>query len=104
MKVYIAGPMTGIEDYNYPAFNAADTALSQRDFEVLNPVDNEDYNADTYQGQSWSWYLRLAIRQVTYADGIALLPGWENSKGATLEHRVGTALGLDIRPLAEWLP
>lgn len=28
MIVYIAGPMTGLPDLNYPAFNAAEEALT----------------------------------------------------------------------------
>lgn len=100
--VYIAGPMTGIEDFNYPAFNIATEILRARGLEVLNPADTEQYN-DTGKPQEWTWYIRHAIRLVSHADGIALLPGWEASKGATLEHQIGTALGLDIRPIEEWL-
>jgi hypothetical protein len=100
--IYIAGQMTGLPDFNYPAFNDAALRLRECGWEVLNPVDNDTLGGG--QSQSWEWYLRRAIRQVTQSDAIALLPGWENSKGATLEHHVGSALGLDIRPLAEWLP
>ena len=32
----------------------------------------------------------------THADGIALLPGWRNSKGATAEHAAAVALGLEV--------
>jgi len=33
------------------------------------------------------------------ADAIALLPGWENSKGATAEHATAVALGLSVLKL-----
>jgi len=89
-------------DHNYPAFNAAAEALRTHGIGVLNPADAEKYNR-TDRPQAWDWYMRHAIRMVTRADGLALLPGWEQSKGATLEHQIGTALGLDIRPLKEWL-
>lgn len=100
--VYIAGPMTGIEDFNYPAFNAAQEQLERRGLAILNPADTEAEN-DTGAPQHWSWYMRRALRMVTVSDALCLLPGWENSKGANLEVKVAEALGLDIRPYDEWL-
>lgn len=99
MKVYIAGPMTGVEDFNHPAFNAAAEALTARGFTPLNPVDNDTEG----QKATWGWYMRVALRQVADADAMCLLPGWQSSKGANLEVTIGEALKLDIRPLDEWL-
>jgi hypothetical protein len=36
-------------------------------------------------------------------DGIALLPGWENSQGAVIEQRIGEWLGLTVKTIDEWL-
>lgn len=71
--VYIAGPMSGLPEFNYPAFYDAAARM------------------------------RHALRMVVESDGIALLPGWEDSRGARLERQVADAIGLDVRPLAEWL-
>jgi len=46
--------------------------------------------------------MRHAIAMVAQADGLAMLPGWENSKGARLEHNIGVALKLDIHPVWWW--
>lgn len=100
--VYIAGPMSGLPDYNYPAFNTAAAWLRVEGHEPLNPVDTEALNV-TGETRSWDWYMRHALGMVIRADGIALLPGWETSKGATLEHFVALQLGMDIRPLKGWL-
>lgn len=100
--VYIAGPMSGLPDYNYPAFNTAAEWLRVEGHEPLNPADTEVLN-DTGEIRSWDWYMRHALGMVIRADGIALLPGWETSKGATLEHLVALQLGMDIRPLKGWL-
>ncbi len=40
--------------------------------------------------------MRMSIRQLVTCDSIALLPGWEKSKGATLEHHIAERLGLEI--------
>lgn len=100
--VYVAGPMTGIVDFNYPAFNSAAIELSRRGLEVLNPVDSEQHN-HTGKPQTWEWYMRRALTMVLEANSICLLPGWQDSRGARLEVTVAEALGLDIRPLDEWL-
>lgn len=101
--VYIAGPMTGIPEFNYPAFNAAEGELIVKGHWALNPTHAEDFNPTPGKAQTWEWYMRHALKLVADAEGIALLPGWQESRGAQLEVQVGTALGLDIRPLSDWL-
>lgn len=103
MKVYIAGPMSGLPEFNYPAFNAAEGRLLVAGHYPLNPARSEEHNT-TGKPQAWDWYMRHALRMVADADGVALLPGWEDSRGAKLEHVVATALVLDIRPLRDWIP
>lgn len=102
MKIYIAGPMTGLPDFNYPAFNAAQGRLEALGFDVLNPTLGEPAPpAD--DPKPWDWYMRRALGQVITADAVALLPYWEQSRGARLEHAVAWGLGLPIRPLLQWL-
>jgi nucleoside 2-deoxyribosyltransferase len=101
--IYVAGPMTGLPEFNYPAFEAAEKALAERGHLVLNPVHADKHNPTPGTSQAWDWYMRHCIRMVLEADGVALLPGWETSRGATLEHTIATALDLDIRPLDAWL-
>lgn len=88
-KVYIAGPMTGRPDFNYPAFHAAAAALRATGWEVENPAEN--------LGQaSYGDYLRAGVRQLIDCTAIVMLPGWRESKGAQLEHSIALALGLQI--------
>jgi hypothetical protein len=95
--------MTGLPEYNYPAFRAAEKALREAGYGVLNPVDAEDLNPTPGRPQEWHWYMRHALRMVLASDGIALLPGWENSRGATLEVQVAKALTLPLADVSEWL-
>lgn len=101
--VYVAGPMTGLPQFNYPAFRTAAEQLRDAGYDVRNPVDCEDHNPTPGTPQAWDWYMRHALRMVLDSHGIALLPGWENSRGATLERNVALALGMDVLPLADWL-
>lgn len=98
MILYLAGPMTGHDDWNYPKFHDAAAALRELGYVVLNPAETEGDPA-----KPWAWWLRRALRQVTEADGLALLAGWGASRGALLEVQVAGALGMEIAPVHEWL-
>jgi len=101
MILYVAGPMTGLPEFNYPAFNAAADELRAKGHYVRNPADIEALNT-TGALKEWRWYMRHAITMVAGAEGLAMLPGWENSRGARLEHAIGVALELDIHPVWWW--
>lgn len=101
--LYIAGPMTGLPEFNYPAFNAAARDLRGRGYVALNPTLDRKSPAEDPPGMTWVDYMRAALVMVTKADGIALLPGWEQSRGARLEVDVARALGMQVRPVDFWL-
>lgn len=103
MELYIAGPMTGLPDYNYPAFNQAERDLRAAGIIPLNPTNGNASPDEDDPGLKWEDYLRLALAMVVKADGIAVLPGWEDSRGARLEVYVAEALGMPVRPVDEWL-
>ena len=88
-RVYIAGPMTGYAELNFPAFHAAAAALRAAGLEVINPA---EINVDPSMG--WSACMRADIAQLVTCNRIHLLPGWSKSKGASLEHHIASALGL----------
>lgn len=88
-RVYIAGPMTGYAELNFPAFRTEAAALRSVGLEVINPA---EINVDPSAG--WSACMRADIAQLVTCDRIHLLPGWSRSKGASLEHHIGRALGL----------
>lgn len=88
-RIYIAGPMSGIEAMNYPAFNAEATRLRALGFEVENPAENPDQD-------SWEAYMRVALRQMLTCDTVAMLPGWIDSRGANLELNVAQKVGLTV--------
>lgn len=90
MKIYIAGPMTGRKDWNFPAFNKAQEELEIMGYEVENPASH-----GCGLEHPWEFYLKMALTQMLTCDGIALLDGWSTSKGARLEVKTGMAVGID---------
>lgn len=101
--LYIAGPMSSLPDFNYPAFNTAATMLRGFGYDVLNPVDAEKDNPTPGTPQAWDWYMRRALKMVLRADALAMLPGSQNSKGARLERLVAESLGMECLPLEDWV-
>jgi hypothetical protein len=90
-KIYIAGPMTGLPDLNFPAFHAEAAWLRAMGNEVINPAEiNPDHT------KKWEDCMRADIAQLVTCDGIHLLEDWEHSRGATLEHHIARALGMAI--------
>ena len=90
-KIYLAGPMTGLPDLNYPAFHWAAAQLRALGHEVLNPAENPVPPCGSWQG-----YMRLALAQLVQCECIALLPGWAESKGALIERKLAQVLGMHI--------
>jgi hypothetical protein len=91
MKIYIAGPMTGMTELNFPAFFAAASALRSMGMEVINPA---ELNPDP--STPWIQCMRRDIAALMTCDQIYLMQGWEKSKGATLEHHIASQLNFDL--------
>ncbi|WP_236085229.1 DUF4406 domain-containing protein [Pseudomonas aeruginosa] len=88
-RIYVAGPMTGYKDFNFPAFNAQAEALRGLGYHVENPAEH-----GIVEGAEWQDYLRYDIGRLSTCEAIFLLPGWSKSKGAALEVHIAKALGM----------
>lgn len=112
MKVYVAGPMTGIPGFNVPAFDAAAAQLRAQGLEVVSPAELDGpearaiimasatgSHADLPPRESWGFYLSRDVRLLA-DDGIEavyVLPGWEKSAGARFETFAASAiLGMPV--------
>ena len=96
--LYVAGPMTWLPDFNFPAFRAAEEELRSCGFDVRSPTDCDGGSQD----KSWDFYMRLALRMLLECEGVAVLPGWENSRGARIEVSLADALGMPVRVVDAW--
>ena len=107
MKIYIAGPMSNIPRYNFPAF--ADAAARWREIghdvitppEITNALWRERYGRDydpVTDRAEWGdpvtcELFKRDLAAVCDVDAIALLPGWHQSRGAKMEITIARALG-----------
>ena len=113
MKIYLAGPMRGIPEFNFPEFHRAAAWLRRFGHEVFNPAeaDNERRGVDISKGNvtgdesiasaQHDFDLREALGKdlawiCAHAEAVALLPGWKRSKGASAEMQTARALGLKL--------
>lgn len=111
MRVYLAGPMTGIPQFNFPAFDAAEADLTARGYEVVPPADLHDPEvraaalasetgnlADLPRHLTWGQFLANDVRMIADdgIEGIVCLPGWDTSRGARLETYVARLCGLPV--------
>jgi nucleoside 2-deoxyribosyltransferase len=88
-KIYIAGPMTGYENYNRDSFNSAAKCCNDNNAVPLNPATLPD---GLTQGQ----YMDICFAMIRAADAIYLLKGYEESKGAMAELAYAEKLELEI--------
>ena len=79
MKIYIAGPMTGLPDCNRPAFFKAEKILKKSGHTVLNPANNPE-------GLTHDEYMHICRAMIDVSEMVVFLPGWEESKGARIEY------------------
>lgn len=89
MKIYIAGPMTGLPLFNRPTFHDAESILVSDGHVVLNP-------AVLPGGLEQREYMDICCAMIRCADAVFMLRGWERSEGAAAEHALAKKIGLQI--------
>lgn len=99
MVIYIGGPMRGIANYNFPAFDVARDRLQALGHTVISPADLD--RQDGIHENSVAPNIRQCILRDLYAiadraEAIALLPGWQNSRGVAVEVAFAKLLALRI--------
>lgn len=116
MKLYTAGPMTGIPQFNYPAFIKAAEDLRALGHEVISPAELDDpadraaalaspnglmSEFNSASSQTWGDFLARDVKLLADdgIEAIVVLPGWKQSRGARLETFVAYMCGLPIYDL-----
>ena len=110
-RVYLAGKMRGVKDFNFPAFHAAAADLRRAGYDVFNPAEHDEgkhgkgfqrsETGDLNDIAHTAFNLRQTLKEdlswiADNADYIAVLPGWEESKGASAEVALARAIGIEV--------
>lgn len=97
-SIYLSGPMTGIPHYNYPYFQHVWLAITDTGATCLSPhhVDGGDQVGENTAPQPYGYYFRKALRMMLVCEKIVMLPGWEDSKGATMELAAARLCGMKV--------
>ena len=105
-SIYIAGPMSGHADWNYPAFFDAEEILKWCGYTPVNPARlnlDAGYTIEKLHqlsSEQFQLFTEGAIKRdleaVLECDAVVLLPGWEDSKGARAEKAVAEWAGKEI--------
>jgi hypothetical protein len=104
-SIYVAGPMSGYPEFNFPAFFAAEDKLTKEGWKVFNPAAKDDESSldktavktgdaalaikkgfDFREAYMWD------LDKVVNGDGIFMLKGWEQSPGARGEHAAAVVM------------
>lgn len=104
--LYVAGPMTGRPNHNKAAFDLAAAELRAAGYVVISPpemdlIDGVDLAAE-HGDADWLLALERDLVVVAKVDGLALLPEWEQSRGARLEVAAARGMGKDTRDWRVW--
>jgi hypothetical protein len=101
-RVYLAGPMSGYENFNFPAFHEAAAKLRAKGYYVFSPAENDLilYGTDFLKHPERADFRKCMeddLRWICrYANAIAYLPGWEKSRGVSVEKSLADALDLEV--------
>lgn len=112
MKLYTAGPMTGIPQFNYPLFDSYAASLRAAGHEVTSPAELDDPETrrlamlstdgsmqTDMHGHTWGDFLARDVKLLADGgvEGVVVMPDWQRSRGARLETFVANAMcGLPV--------
>ena len=101
--LYLAGPMTGIPQANFPLFDQAAAELRNAGFTIISPAELDDPEErrraldGELPAQTWGDFLSRDVKLIAdECDGIIFLPNWWESRGARLEAFVALLSGKDL--------
>ena len=101
MRLYLSGPMTGIRDFNRPAFQEATKRLRALGHSVIDPTEMDlvpSVASAPEVDHLWRMFLVRDVAMILTCtlDALVVLPGWWRSRGARLEVLAGRLVGLAV--------
>lgn len=100
MTTFISGPMSGYEDFNYPLFHEVGRYLKEKREPFFSPAHHsaghELEPPEPDEAMSWEYYMKKSLRMLLGSDRILMLPGWKESRGASLERELAIVLKISV--------
>jgi hypothetical protein len=98
---YLAGKMSGLPQWGFPAFINAAADLRDRGWIVYSPAEHDlelgfDPNEDTFEPAARARSMHWDLDHIFVVDAIVVLPGWENGRGARCEVALARFLDLPV--------
>lgn len=89
-RIYIAGPMTGLPDHNFPAFHKASKGWREMGWHVISPA--ESFGGDCTL--PYRYYVEHDVTILKTVDAVAVLPGWDSktARGSVWEYHIARQL------------
>lgn len=99
MKIYLSGPITGVQDYKTKFREAADQVkryMESRTYEEIQIVNPARISIENGTHEE---YMEMCFMLLEKCDVICMLPGWKKSFGAVQEYGYAKAKGIEIEEL-----
>ena len=91
MRVYISGPIAGVENYK-EKFSEAAGRMQAAGHEVINPAELNDI----FPFMEYEEFMKIDFALLEMCDAILILEGWEHSKGTEREYHYAKAKGIKV--------
>ena len=96
MRLYVIGPVSGIENDNRPAFEEAALELERAGYDACVP------HWFIPAGTDWELAMRRSVEMLVKCDGVAALDGFGQSRGARLEADLAAGIGIPVKSVESW--
>src|SRR6186713_818110 len=96
---YLAGPMRGHPEFNFPEFHKQAAWLRAQGWTVFSPAERDEQdvalNGDWAIGKQrgLDYFMQFDLAAVCQTEAVVLMNGWEESQGARLEAMVAVEIG-----------
>lgn len=102
LKMYISGPMGGVENYNVKLFDRVAKEMEEVGFEVHNPADYakrwmEQNGKRDMTDEEYGEAMLHSLNNLKTCDVILMLPKWQYSKGAKNELMLALVRGMEVK-------
>lgn len=96
MRLYVIGPVSGIDQDNRPAFEEAALELERAGFDACVP------HWFIPAGTDWGTAMKRSVEMLVKCDGVAALEGFGGSKGARIEADLAASIGMPVKSVEAW--